>query len=154
MRACHRKPGHNIKSVISLCSPICKCLHISVFFYLKKFKSSKPDAQVIWVEFFHNAEQVIIMLFIMHRHQVHQGLWSYSWTGYEQRRTFNDYKLHRFFSHCIDKKTYLGVSEVERSFEVFDTDTAQFVPVSEAVHITRFRHRKPRSDICMACNKP
>ncbi len=51
--------------------PICKCLHISVFFfYLKKFKSSKPDAQVFWVEFFHNAEQVIIMLFIMHRHQV------------------------------------------------------------------------------------
>ncbi len=39
-------------------------------FYLKKFKASKPDAQVVWVKLFHNAEQVIILLTIMHWHQV------------------------------------------------------------------------------------
>lgn len=58
------------------------------------------------------------------------------------------------FHIALNKKNYLGVSEVERSIEVFDTDSPQFVPVSEAVHITRFRHRTRRSDICTACNKP
>ncbi len=95
------------------------------------------------------------MLFIMHRHQVcTRGFGPTAELDMNKEEHLMTTNYIDFFHIALTKKTYIGVSEVERSFEVFDTDTAQFVPVSEAVHITRFRHRKPRSDICMACNKP
>jgi len=46
--------------------------------------------------------------------------------------------------------TYLGLSEVLRPAEVFDTVAAHFEPISEAMHTTRFRHTAPRSGIRIA----
>lgn len=94
------------------------------------------------------------MLFFMHRHQVcTRGFGPTAELDMNKEEHLMTTHYIDFFSHCMDKKTYLSVSEVERSVEVFDTDTAHFVPASEAVHITRFRHRTPSSDICTACNK-
>lgn len=45
--------------------------------------------------------------------------------------------------------TYLGFCEVSTAVEVFDTVAAHFEPISEAMHITGFRHTAPRSDISM-----
>lgn len=50
-------------------------------------------------------------------------------------------------------KTYLRISEVGRGVEVFDTVVAHFEPISEAIHITCFRHTAALSDICTANSK-